>query len=367
MQDLTERIIGVGHAAGLDAVGVTTAEVLEPANSVLPIRKAAGLSADMAFTYRNPARSCDPGRSLPGARSIVAAARHYRRAPIEHPGTLVGRVAHYAWNDHYGELRAGLAAVAEELRLAGYAAEVHADDNHLVDRNVAYRAGLGWYGKNANLLIPDAGSWFVLGGVITDAPLRPADAVQDDGCGPCRRCLDDCPTAAIVGPGMVDARRCLAWLVQARGPIPAEFRVALGDRLYGCDDCQEVCPPNLGAERRDEPTQAAPEADPWIEIDWVLTAADTELMARVGRWYIADRDPDVVRRTALVVLGNIGTGRSETAALIERHAASGNPMLRAHTVWAARRCGLDSLVEHLRGDSDDSVRAEFDVHVEPAA
>src|SRR5262249_9416476 len=132
----------------------------------------------------------------------------------------------------------------QRLRIDGWKARVFADDNALVDREAAYRAGLGWYGKNANVLLPGAGSWFVLGSVVTDAPLLPDAAPQPDGCGACRRCIDGCPTGAIVAPGVVDARRCLAWLVQAPGDFPREFRVALGNRLYGCDDCQEVCPPN---------------------------------------------------------------------------------------------------------------------------
>ncbi len=366
MSALTASVLACGRSAGLAAVGITTAEVLEPAASVLPLRSVSGLSADMAFTYRNPARSTDPVRALPGARSIVAGALGYRRAPVAAPSAMAGRVAHYAWTDHYGRLKAALDAVADVLRAEGHRAVVHADDNHLVDRNVAYRAGLGWYGKNANLLIPGAGSWFVLGSVLTDAPLVSDPVPLADGCATCRRCIDDCPTGAIVGPGMVDARRCLAWLVQARGSIPVEFRVALGDRIYGCDECQEVCPPNIGVDHHLEPSPPEPDADPWIDLVWLLTADDEALMARVGRWYLADRNPDVVRRTALVVLGNIGAGRSETPALIRRHIDAEAPLLRAHAVWAARRTGHDDLVAHRRDDHDPMVTAEFDGTVEPA-
>ncbi len=363
---LTDAVLAAGRAAGLDAIGVTTAEVLEPARSVLHLRKARGLSADMAFTYRNPDRSTDPTRSLPSATTVVAGALHYRTAPIDPPEALSGRVAHYAWTDHYGRLRGALEAAADVLRSAGHTARVHADDNHLVDRNVAYRAGLGWYGKNANLLVPGAGSWFVLGGILTDAPLVVNTTVEPDGCGSCRRCLDDCPTQAIVGPGIVDARRCLAWLVQARGLIPPAYRVALGDRIYGCDDCQEVCPPNLGVDRRSVLPEAPAEADAWIEIEWLLEASDDELMARVGRWYLADRNPDVVRRTALVILGNIGAGRAEGAALIARYLEHPNDLLRAHAVWAARRCQLDELVDRRRDDPSELVQAEFAIDVVPA-
>ena len=179
----------------------------------------------MAFTYRNPERSTDPSRVVAGARSLVVGARNYLRTEPEGPRPSGGSVARYAWIDHYVPLRAALATVADRLRGDGWKAVVVADDNAIVDREAAFRAGLGWYGKNANLLLPGKGSWFVLGSVVTDAPLDAAGATVPDGCGTCRRCIDACPTAAIVAPGVVDARRCLAWILQRAGSIPVEFRV----------------------------------------------------------------------------------------------------------------------------------------------
>lgn len=361
---LTERVRTRALEAGLHAVGITSADVLEPARTVIPARKEAGLAGVMQFTYRNPERSTDPRRAMPSARSIVCGALGYRRQPIDEPATISGRVARYAWRDHYDDLRSILTSVADLLEEEGWAARVHLDDNNLVDRNVAQRAGIGWYGKNANLLLPGQGSWFVLGSILTDAPLVPAERPVDDGCGSCRRCLDDCPTGAIVAPGIVDATRCIAWLVQGPGPIPVEFREAIGDRLYGCDDCQEVCPPNRGVESSDAPV-AEPETDAFVELAWVLRASDDELLERLGRWYIAGRDPDVIRRTALVALGNAANGEEpETTALLSRHLASPSPLLRSHAVWAARRLGRDDVLEPLREtETDDDVLVEFETEV----
>lgn len=341
VQQLQDHVLDAGLDAGLAAVGVTGAGILEPARSVLHLRKAGGLADVMQFTYRNPDRSTDPRRSLPSVESIVAGALGYHRAEPEQVAGLAGRVARYAWRDHYADLRDGLDAIAAVLTAAGYRAQVHADDNNLVDRNVAHNAGLGWYGKNANLLLPGQGSWFVLGGVLTDAPLVPAKEPQPDGCGPCRRCFDGCPTNAIVGPGMIDARRCLAWLVQGPGPIPLEFREAVGDRLYGCDDCQDVCPPNRQLEQAGAAPSAEDDSDPWVELAFVLTATDAELMERVGRWYIAGRDPDIVRRTALVVLGNTADENDRIASdLLAPYLNHESEMLREHAQWAAGRLRL---------------------------
>ncbi|HET6949640.1 MAG TPA: 4Fe-4S double cluster binding domain-containing protein, partial [Acidimicrobiales bacterium] len=160
----------------------------------------------------------------------------------------------------------------------------------------------------------------------------------------CTRCLDGCPTGAIVGPGVVDARRCLAWLLQVGGAFPREQRVALGDRLYGCDDCQEVCPPNRRAGRAGAPpAEAAAEAT--VGVLDLLAAADDELLDRHGRWYVPHREARYLRRNALVVLGNVADpGDARVAGAVRAALAAGDPLVQAHAVWAARRLGRDDLV-----------------------
>jgi epoxyqueuosine reductase len=214
---------------------------------------------------------------------------------------------------------------------------VLADDNALVDREAAYRAGLGWYGKNANLLLPGQGSWFVLGSVLTDAPILSDASPVPDGCGSCVRCIDACPTGAIVAPGVVDARRCLAWLVQDRGSFPLEHRAALGGRLYGCDDCQEVCPPNRSADRRDAPPDV-PGEEAWVSLLGLLAASDEDLLARHGRWYIPRREPRWLRRNALVALGNVArAGDTEVDDALRGILDGDDELLAEHAGWARTR------------------------------
>ena len=345
---LTEAVVSVGRAMGLDAVGIASAAPFESARVALEERKAAGLHGGMQFTYRNPARSTDPGRAVDGARAIVVGTRSYRRAdpePLGVAGGGDGVVARYSWEDHYAPLRQALAGVAREIERRGWAAKVLVDDNALVDREAAYRAGLGWYGKNANILIPGRGSWFVLGSVVTDAPLVTAVHPVPDGCGTCSRCMPACPTGALVEPGVLDARRCLAWLLEAAGPFPEEHRVALGGRIYGCDECQEVCPPNAVALRRSPPPKAGPAAEAHIDLLWLLEADDATLLERLGRWYIPGRDPRYIRRNALVALGNVGDGKdARVAATLGRYLRSDDDLLREHAAWAARRLGRADLV-----------------------
>ncbi len=330
-----------GLGAGLDVVEVASAEPFVEVRRTLEERKAAGLHAGMAFTYRQPAKSTDPEVALRDARALVVGARGYLVEPPAGRPDPGGRVARYAWDDHYALLKDGLKAVAAVLKAQGWRARVLADDNAMVDRAAAHRAGIGWWGKNANLLLPSLGSWYVLGSVVTDAPLVTSAVPVPDGCGGCTRCLDGCPTGAITAPGVVDARRCLSWLLQAEGSFPRELRVALGDRIYGCDDCQEVCPPN----RRAQPRVPTGGERPWAPLLDLLHPDDAVVLEHAARWYIPQREVRYVRRNALVVLGNVGDGRApEVVAVLRRLAADPDPLLRAHAVWAARRLRREDLL-----------------------
>ena len=333
---------------GVRHTGVASAEVLTRARLAIEHRIAAGLVDGMQFTFKNPTRSTDPSLAVKGAQSVFVAARSYLLPDVPRPDGVHGRVGRYAWDDHYAPLRSALWAVARRLRGDGWKAVPFADDNSIVDREVAHRAGIGWFGKNANLLVSGAGSWFVLGCVVTDAPLPTASTVAPDGCGTCRRCLDGCPTGAIIEPGVIDATRCLAWVMQKPGTVPVHLRTAVGDRIYGCDDCQEVCPPTvrLGAKVPAAHTSSPPTA--WVDVIALLRADDEAVMSAWGRWYLADRDPRWVRRNALVVLGNADAAEvagSETVRqVLADYLRHHDPVLRAHAVWAAARLGLRHLM-----------------------
>lgn len=359
----------LGIEAGLCAVGVTSADPFPQVRVDLEDRKAEGLDGGMQFTYRNPARSTDPDRSLPGATTLIVGAYDYQRAePARPTDQPTGRVAAYSWEDHYARLRDALESIAVVLRDAGHRAVVLADQNHLVDRAAAHRAGIGWWGKSSNVLVPGVGSLVVLGSVLTDAPIAFHEtAPAADGCRSCRQCLDGCPTGAIIADGVVDARKCLAWLLQAEGVFPVEFRVALGDRLYGCDDCQDVCPPNQIRRRR--PSDAGDDGA-WVPILDVLALDDEAVMARLGRWYIPRRDAAYLRRNLLVVLANVGD-RHDPRVVDAVATALGDEraLVRAHAVWAARRLGLDDLLSGVVADEAPEVRAELerDAAVPPEA
>jgi len=383
--DYLSSLLALGKQSGLDAVGVASAEPFADAQAALEERRARGLASSMQFTYRNPKRSCDPSVTLPGARSLIVGALRYEGdgggstpwlsqtdgEKSENSGAdgrretgsevtsevtcemMSVRIASYAQRDYYSDLRGALEAVAKRLLDDGHEAKVVVDDNALMDREAARRAGLGWYGKNTCLLIPKKGSRFVLGSVITTAALAPSKPI-DRTCGTCNLCQQACPTGALDTAGQLDARRCLAWLLQAEGIFPREHRPALGNRFYGCDDCQDVCPVNSRQlQRTDHKFQAHSATD-------ILSATDEELMDRYGSFYIARRQPRYLRRNALLVLANTDRGSDEPdveSALLDyiRHE---DPMLRAHGVWAAQRLGRFDLTENAHCDPDARVREE---------
>ena len=376
-----EELRVVGTASGLDAIGVAPATHMHRAFEAINTRIDRGLINDMQFTFRNPRRSTTPQMSVEGARSIIVGVRSYARdvdlrldlvddngmelidAREGTASSTSARVARYAWADHNEGLKQSLSAVMRRLRDDGHRAVVFADDNSIVDRETAYLAGIGWYGKNANILLPAAGSFFVIGCVVTTADL-PHGSPIDDGCGVCSRCIPACPTGAIVEPGVIDGNKCLSWLLQKPGVFDREYREALHDRIYGCDDCQTSCPQTV---RRSVPVQISTSvsrpvlpARATIDVEWLLNASDDEVMTVCDHWYTHQRDPRWIRRNALIILGNIADpSRQDVRDIISRYVAHTDAMLRAHAVWAAARLGLTSMVDGVRTDPDPMVIDEL--------
>ena len=345
-----DDIVEVAAQHGITHVGVATADVLTEALDALIERKAAGLNDDMQFTYRNPHRSTDPRRAVENARSVIVGARPYMtdRDPAQPDAAhgAVARVGRYAWVDHYEPLRVGLRDIGARIKRSGHRATAFADDNSIVDRAVAHRAGIGWFGKNANILLPGAGSFFVLGALVTTAEYEPTASTVNDGCGSCVRCIDGCPTGAIIAPGVIDAARCLSWVLQKAGPMPEEFRVAVHDRIYGCDDCQDVCPISvrLGGRNTVEIDVAAPEVQSHVDMLDMLDASDAEIEQRHGRWYIANRDVRWLRRNALVVIGNVADPSDRRVrATVQRYRAGTDEILAEHADWAWQRLDARSI------------------------
>ncbi len=212
-------------------------------------------------------------------------------------------MARYTWRDAYATLRDRL----EELgRRLGGTYRVLVDSNDHVDREAAVRAGVAFYGKNTMAITRRFGSWVVLGTLVTDVEIEPTEPLALD-CGSCRLCIDACPTGALDEPGVLDATKCLSYWTQAPAPIPEPYRADLGQTVYGCDICQDVCPWNRGVEKRrgGSPLSAEPTSPVSLK-DWLERDGD-ELVAEFDRLYVPRNDPRWLQRNALIAAGNIGS------------------------------------------------------------
>ncbi len=284
---------------GIDVIGAAPAGPYTETERHIRERRARGLFADMRFTTARPEVSCHPELLVPGARTVVSAALCYWE-PGPEPGPGEGRLPRYTWRNAYAELRGKLERLGERIG-GGY--RVLVDENQHVDREAAARAGVGFYGKNTMIITRRHGSWVVLGTLVTDAEIEAAPRLELD-CGECRLCIEACPTGALDEPGVVDSTRCLSYWTQSRREIPAEYREALGDQVYGCDICQDVCPWNRGVEKRRAGRPLGEGAEPVVSlVEWLDEDPD-ELARRYERLYIPRKDGRYLQRNARIALEN---------------------------------------------------------------
>jgi epoxyqueuosine reductase len=295
---------------------------------------AQGYAGVMRYLHRQARKRKDPRRIIPEAKTIVVVLDNYYDGQSD-PGP-VPRVARYArGKDYHGVTRGRLEPLAEFLRQQGAAlAHTFVDSGPVPERALALRAGLGWIGKNTMLIRPGAGSFFFIGTVFTDLELDQDRAADFDHCGSCTRCLEACPTGALVEPRVLDATRCISYLtIEQRGAIPIALRSAIGNRIFGCDDCQLVCPWNKYAQISSEPdfaprhgldTARLVDLFGWSEAQW---SAKTEGMALRRAGY------EGWLRNVAVALGNAPPSNEVRAALAAR-ASHASELVREHVAWA---------------------------------
>ena len=343
-----ERLVELASRHGLALVGVASADAMPDDRARMEASVAEGRMARMGWMGGSrPAIATDPRMLEPTTRSVVVVAAPYagedraawdpdpealRRAlaPVlaAAPAEPAGRIARYALGtDYHSALRARLEALAADLRAEGVeSGEVaYVDDRPLAERALAARGGLGWIGKNTNLLTHErAGSWVFLGAILSSAEM-PVDAPVRTTCGSCTRCLIGCPTGALVGPRTIDARRCISYLtIEHPGALDAWEADAIGDWVFGCDVCQEVCPVNADAD------DAGPLPVPLLPlIEWLLPMGTRAFGRAVAGTALTRAGRHRLLRNALAALGNAGPLSTEANALAERAATDARDEVRA--------------------------------------
>ncbi|HEV8017286.1 MAG TPA: tRNA epoxyqueuosine(34) reductase QueG [Steroidobacteraceae bacterium] len=337
---IKRELVARAAALGFGALGVASIDIPEDERHLLRWLDH-GFHGEMHYMQRHGLMRSRPARLAPGTVRVVSARMDYwpaaaREAHAVLSDPTLGYVSRYALGrDYHKILRRGLAALARELqqRIGAFGYRVCVDTAPVLEKALARDAGLGWIGKHTNLIAREAGSWFFLGEILTDLPL-PVDERASAHCGSCRACIPACPTGAIVAPYRLDARRCISYLTIEHGSaIPLELRAAIGNRIYGCDDCQLVCPWNKFA-------RAAAHPDFKVRHDLDGTA-----LAQLFRWTAREfeermRGSAIYRigylrwsRNIAVALGNAPASAEAVRALAERR-ADASPLVREHVEWA---------------------------------
>jgi epoxyqueuosine reductase len=324
--------------AGFHEVGIARAEPLDPG----PLDRflARGAEADMVWMRTTRDQRLDPARLLPGARSVVALALSYHAADFDLPAVPPrhGEVARYArGRDYHAVMKRRLKALLDELaaRDPGARALASADIAPVMERAWAQRAGIGWVGKNGCLITSAHGSWVVLATVLLDRELEP-DAPHPERCGSCEACRPACPTAAIVEPGLVDARRCLSFhTIERRGEVPAAVAERSGGWIFGCDDCQTACPWNQGLPASADPELVPYPSQSWLDLEGMLRLSLEEYRQRFYGTALARARYEGLLRNALLVAGHRGEARH--LELVRAHCDSELPGVAAAARWARAR------------------------------
>lgn len=332
---LKDRACGIGF----DAVGLTSAAPLDLAERALREAVESGRLRDYGFARRPAGCFTRPDLALPGAKTIVAVAISYLAAePEGRREGVLGRVARFArGRDYHVVLEERLRELGKWLsaEAGGASYRICADTGPMIDRAAAWRAGIGSYGKNTCIITRESGSWVVLGELVTDVELTPDQPKPIEECGDCSICLSACPSKAILRPFVIDRTRCISHLTQMRGFSPLDLRPLIGDRIYGCDTCQEVCPKNDGARPGAFPMDVGLGGQPDLIPLLNIGVHDFDrLIGPTAMGWIGRRN---FRRNVAVALGNIGDPSAVRA--LGEALDDPEPVIRAHAGWALGQTG----------------------------
>ena len=300
-----------------------------------------GAHGEMNYMQGGEEKRCDPQKVLPGARSIIVlAANYFQGEQVRRSQTAAtGRIARYALGDDYHDVIAAKLAKLDQF-LSGFGGQqkCYVDTGPILERDHAAQAGIGWHGKNTMLIDEQLGTWFFLAEILTTLEL-PSDQPVQDRCGTCDRCIKACPTGAITAPHRLDARRCISYLtIELKGPIPLELRPLIGDRIFGCDDCLDVCPWNRFAQVSHETAFSARKSTTGMSLREYLELTDAEFRQLFKNSPIKRIKRRGFLRNVCVALGNAGDVSDLPA--LQRAAADPEPLIAGHAAWAIEQIGV---------------------------
>lgn len=368
MSALVEQIRQAARELGFEVAGIASVDPLLRDDAAFAHWRESGFAAGMDYMTRRPELHAHPSALVSHARSLITLAiNYYATSPSFEHEHRFGRVARYAWGlDYHDVVKPRLNELAGRIeKLAGR--KLHArcfvDAVPLLERAVAASAGVGFFGKNTNLLQPRKGSWFFLSEILVDLDLPADDKQIKVSCGSCTRCMSACPTDAFAGPYQLDSRKCISYLtIENKGAIPRELRAGIGEWVFGCDVCQDVCPFNRFASDTAWP-ELRPEAGvgPLLDLTELLSLGTNEQFRKRFRGTALMRAKRRgLLRNAAVVAANVGA-TAAVPALVERIESDPEPVIRSHALWALAQLDpgrADPLVEKCLTDPSAEVRGE---------
>ncbi|MBR1169707.1 tRNA epoxyqueuosine(34) reductase QueG [Bradyrhizobium liaoningense] len=365
--ELKAALAREAHALGFDCIGVTAPGTIDAAGKYFLEFIASGGHGDMDWLANQPERRVDPRGLWADVRSVIMLGVNY--GPDSDPLAVLKQrtraaISVYAQGDDYHDIiKKRLKALARWLvATVPSDVKVFVDTAAVMEKPLAQTAGLGWQGKHTNLVSREFGSWLFLGAIYTTLDL-PRDAAEIDHCGSCRACLDICPTAAFPAPYKLDARRCISYLtIENKGPIPHEFRKAIGNRIYGCDDCLAACPWNKFAQEGREAKLAARDELRAPDLAELARLGDAAFRALFTKSPVKRIGRDRFLRNVLIAIGNSGEAALADAA--RRLLDDSSPLVRGAAVWALGQLVSREEFEAMRSaaarkEHDDSVREEW--------
>ena len=348
-QHLAQQIKTWGKSLGFQQVGITDIKLTEDEHHLLNWLNN-GMHGEMHYMQRHGKKRSRPPELLPGTIRVISVRMDYFPPDAKHPKTVLGNpglayISRYAvGRDYHKLIRSRLQQLADNIKVAvgNFNYRAFVDSAPVLEKALSRNAGLGWIGKHTNLIHPKSGSWFFLGELYTDIPLPVDTPFTKNHCGSCQACIDICPTKAIIGPYQLDARRCISYLtIELRGTIPEKFRSMIGNRVFGCDDCQLVCPWNKFAKNTDENdfrTRNGFDAPTLIELfNW----SEQEFNERTKGSAIRRIGYDCWLRNIAIGLGNAKTSREIVDALTSRKSCVPD-MVKEHIDWAITQHQADT-------------------------
>jgi epoxyqueuosine reductase len=365
---LLAQVRDAAAALGLTGPAVAAAEPPPGAGDALAEWLDRGYHGEMAYMDRLGRDRADPAHWAEWSRSVALFADSYLQGPPCSTDPAQAAISRYArGRDYHTVLKDKLRRLADRITAAGFRALPFVDSSPLMEKALAARGGLGWIGKNGNLLHSGRGSFFFLGGLVTDAVWPPDQQVEDE-CGTCDICITSCPTGAIVAPGVIDARRCISYLtIELKGAIPRDLRPMLGNRVFGCDDCQDVCPFNAGQVHDGDPAYAGADTDADL-----LALASLDAAAFRRRFFLTPIWRARYRgflRNLMVALGNWGSESARAA--LTTALTHPEPLVREHAAWGLGRIGDDesrtALQHRAAAETDTDVAREIDLSLAESA